>query len=220
MKTLILAAALTSAFLTLPARGQNLACFTDTARPGFNAELVTYGIRTPIHRPQWSPAPASSATIGVNAAGIYSIPLFMPAAGRCVGAFKSRNAAETAAVALGNYVGVETSGDNIELIFADDYNARQFAAGRGYAAAWSSDPRPSGSFDVYLPAGSYWLILNNRAASFAAKSVNIILGGPAAFQEASAPSPAPSRRRTGTNQTYSESNDTPPKLKKSPKTKP
>lgn len=165
------------------AAGQTfIPCLENVADPGVNDSVWFPGMAAslPVHTPKWETRQtADSAVYKIAPGSWYAVPLSMPAAGRCVGSFASENdndeAAEIIINAAGNYIPNKPGGE-VEVLLVNPDNFARFRVNRNFIAAWSSGRAVRGSFDLNLPGGLYYLIINNRFASITAKSVRLTLG--------------------------------------------
>lgn len=210
------------------AQQQYIPCLADTAPPGLNDTMTIYGgYKVAVHTPIWGPKPADTAHYKIGYSNYMALAVYMPVAGTCSGSFEAyddRNEASVIAMdALGNYIKtpIRVAGD-IEIVIVDENGFAAFARRRQYVAYHTTGRAAAGDFDVRLPAGYYRIIINNTYSN-GSKSVKLTLGRGDAPPETPitfAPTFAPFKPITRTNQTNSNTNDAPPKLQKRPKTNP
>jgi hypothetical protein len=74
-----------------------------------------------------------------------------------------------------NYIRQQPAGD-IELLILDVFGMANRNGRRNYASWFSSGRQTSGSFDIDLPAGDYFIVLSKTHSYLAPKSVNFTLG--------------------------------------------
>lgn len=116
------------------------------------------------------------------AAGAY-MPIYinMPVNGQCVGSFESYDDRDDLAVIvtdnLGRYIRTQPKGD-IEIMILDIFQFTFFQRNGSYIAAYTSGRSFGGTFNAELPAGPYWIVINNRYSMLARKSVTFTLGEP------------------------------------------
>lgn len=158
-----------------------------------------------------SPTPADSLTYKVYPGNFRWTLLSMPVAGRCHIEFESyddRDEIETAIMdTAGTVTGVKPriKGD-VEILVMDYFNYVRYVNSKGGDALWSSQRVTGGVFDARLPAGQFYLVINNRRSP-ARKSVTLTLGQ----GETLAPNFAPKTTEANTtNRNYSDSDDPQP----------
>lgn len=73
----------------------------------------------------------------------------------------------------GSFSASATLGDNIIVYIMDSSGYSQFQAGNSASTYYNSDKVSSGTFNVGLSSGQYYLVLSNTYSSFSTKTVNI-----------------------------------------------
>jgi hypothetical protein len=168
MKKIILIAVMVAA-AAVAGNAQVLQCVTNKAK--FDPYRYT--------PPVWETIDAASITVKLRAGTEWVIPFRMPVRGRCAGSFDAFDDRDDVAVvvmdAAKNYIRQQPAGD-IELLILDVFGMANRNGRRNYASWFSSGRQTSGSFDIDLPAGDYFIVLSNTHSYLAPKSVNFTLG--------------------------------------------
>lgn len=148
--------------------------------PGWSPPMVI----DPARVPAWEPRVAFiEPAVKLNSGAVYFWPFFMPAAGRCVGAFDSyydrTDGDELLRAAIGAYTGLpmpKPKGD-VEVMILTAAEFREFKNYRSHATRYSSGKTTGGSFYVDLSPGHYVLLVTNRHDSLAPKVASVVFGG-------------------------------------------
>ncbi len=97
----------------------------------------------------------------VSPGGYYYIPLTLPCDARIQGGF-------SASAALG---------DNIIVYVFDESQFEQYQNGESTSTYYNSGKIESGTFDMYLDSGTYYLVLSNTYSTFSTKNVALQVAG-------------------------------------------
>jgi len=132
-------------------------------------------------RANYVACPAFSREIKLNGGEQWAYAIYAPYPGHCSGTFSAYNDNDDASeliydAVLGRYIRRKPLGD-VEILIYDEVNYVLRSQNRSNVALFSSGRETTGTFDVMLPAGRFFIVVSNQHSYLARKSVTLSLGG-------------------------------------------